>query len=84
LTFIARPGKNIREAFMPRNRFTTEQIIAKLREAEVELAQGRTVRKLDARLAKGEIERAKLGGAMSCSVVFRKGDLDSYIEKHVV
>ena len=28
---------------MPRKRFTTEQIIAKLREAEVELAQGRTV-----------------------------------------
>jgi transposase-like protein len=28
---------------MPRKRFTTEQVIAKLREAEVELARGRTV-----------------------------------------
>ncbi len=28
---------------MPRKRYTTEQIIGKLREAEVELAQGRTV-----------------------------------------
>ena len=28
---------------MPRKRFTTEQIIAKLREAEVELAQGQSV-----------------------------------------
>ena len=28
---------------MPRKRFTTEQIIGKLREAEVELARGKTV-----------------------------------------
>ncbi len=28
---------------MPRKRFTAEQIIAKLREAEVEIARGRTV-----------------------------------------
>ena len=28
---------------MPRKRFTTEQIISKLREAEVELVKGRTV-----------------------------------------
>jgi transposase-like protein len=28
---------------MPRKRFTTEQIIHKLREAEVELAKGRTI-----------------------------------------
>ena len=28
---------------MPRKRYTTEQIIGKLREAEVELARGKTV-----------------------------------------
>ena len=31
---------------MPRKRFTTEQIISKLREAEVELSRGRTVGQL--------------------------------------
>jgi len=35
--------ENVKEGNMPRKRFTTEQIISKLREAEVELARGKTV-----------------------------------------
>jgi len=35
--------ENVKEVIMPRKRYTSEQIISKLREAEVELARGKKV-----------------------------------------
>ena len=35
--------ENVKEVIMPRKRYTSEQIISKLREAEVELAPGKKV-----------------------------------------